>query len=182
MAEQQKFTVKVSKKYDKETRIAIGLEIIDSILARTAKGKDKKNKDFAGYSKSYTSSFDFKLAGKGKKPNLNLSGEMMNSVTLLETDEGEITIGIPDDDEFNNSKAEGNIKGTYGGAPKRGKKRDFMGIPRGDLNAIKSQFSIKTKKDRESTSNKVFKALLANEASQEIAGNFLNVEELSGEL
>ena len=134
MAEQQKFTVKVSNKYDEQTRVAIGLEIIDLILERTGKGLDKNNKAFAGYSKSYTSSFDFKLAGKNKnKVNLNLSGEMLNAITLLDQKKGEITIGIPKDDDFNNSKAQGNIEGTYGGAPKRGKKRDFMGISRCDL-------------------------------------------------
>jgi len=182
VAEQQKFTVKVSKKYDEETRIAIGLDIIDRILERTAKGNDKNNKPFAAYSSSYKGSFDYKLAGKGGKPNLFLSGEMLNSVTLLETNEGEITIGIPEDDDFNNSKAEGNIKGTYGGSPKRGKKRDFMGISRSDLSSIKGEYNIQNKKERDKTANKVFKALLANEASKEIASNFLDVEDLSSEL
>lgn len=183
MAEQQKFTVKVSKKYDEATRVAIGLEIIDHILNRTSKGLDKNNKAFAGYSKSYTKSFDFKLAGKSKnKVNLDLSGEMMNAMTLLDTSDGEITIGIPDDDDFNNAKAEGNIKGTYGGSPKRGKKRDFMGIARSDLNDIKSGFKVNNKKNRDSTANKVFKTLLADKAARDIAENFLDTDELSNEL
>lgn len=179
MAEQQKFTVKVSKKFDEATRVAIGLEIIDHILNRTSKGLDKNNKAFAGYSKEYAKSFDFKLAGKSKnKVDLSLSGEMMNAVTLLDTSEGEITIGIPEDDDFNNAKAEGNIKGTYGGSPKRGKKRDFMGISRSDLSDIKSEFKINNKENRDLTANKVFKTLLADKAAREIADNFLDIEEL----
>ena len=64
MATQQKFTFKLSKKYGEAERFAIGQEVIDFIIERSSKGKDKKNRDFKGYSDSYKASFDFKKAGK----------------------------------------------------------------------------------------------------------------------
>ena len=181
MAEQQKFTVKVSKQYNEETRLALGLEIVDFIIERSKAGKDKKNNDFASYSKSYMDSFDFKQSGKSKsKVDLTLSGEMLNAITVLESNEGEITIGIPEDDSFNNAKAEGNIKGTYGGTPKRGKKRDFMGITSKDLAAIKAQYPVKTKADKESSLSKAQNLLISTEASAGVAESFLGKETLDG--
>lgn len=169
MAEQQKFTVKVSKNYSDTERVAIGLDIIDHIIKRSKAGKDKNNKNFPGYSEGYTDSFDFKLAGKGKNVNLTLSGEMLNSIEILETKKGEITIGIPKDDDFNNAKAEGNIKGTYGqSSPIRGKKRDFMGISRKDLSSIKSDYPINNKENRESTANRALDLVTTAAISAEL--------------
>lgn len=171
---QQKFTVKVSNKYDEQTRLAIGLEIIEHIIQRTQDGRDKNNKSLPGYSESYANSLDFKLAGKSKGDvNLTASGEMLNALTILNNKKGEITIGIPKDDDVNNAKAEGNIKGTYGGKPKRGKKRDFMGISRSDLKEITSEFAINNRENRDNTANRVLETLLATEAAQDIANNFL---------
>jgi len=166
---QQKFTVKVAKGLDAETRAAIAVDIIDHIIERTQKGKDKKGKDFKGYSDSYKGSFDFKLAGKGKKVNLTLSGEMLNALTLLDSAPGSLTIGIPADDDFNNAKAEGNIKGTYGqDAPIRGKKRDFMGIQRTELTKIKEKY-------KDGGEEAVFNTLRAAAAAG-IAENILDIE------
>lgn len=165
MAEQQKFTINVSKKYDADERLAIGLEVIDHILKRTAQGKDKNNKDFPGYSDSYIDSLDFSLAGKSPgKVNLNLSGEMLGSIEVLDIGtDGQITIGIPADDSLNNAKAEGNIKGTYGQKKSTGKKRDFLGITRSDLKDITSQFKINNKEEREKTANRVAELLTATQ-------------------
>lgn len=176
---QQKFKVKISKKYNPQERVAIGVEIIDHIIERSKAGKDKKNNDLPSYSKGYVDSFDFKLAGKSKKPNLELSGEMLNSLTVLNHKSGEITVGIPRDDDFNNAKAEGNIKGTYGQKkPIKGKKRDFMGISRSDLGKITEKYPTK----KGDTNLSLVKTLLATEASREIADQFLNVEGLDSEL
>ena len=164
MAEQQKFTVKVSKKYSADERLAIGLEVIDRILERTGRGQDKNNNPFPGYSESYKKSLDFKLAGKSGRVNLELSGEMLNSIEVLDIDkDGEITIGIDAADDFNNAKAEGNIKGSYGGSPSASKARDFMGISRKDLKAITSNFPINNKDNRESTASRVAELLAATQ-------------------
>jgi hypothetical protein len=176
---QQKFTASISTKYSEEERVAIGIEIIDIIISRAEAGKGKDGKDFSGeagkYSKSYLKSFNFKLAGKGKKVNLKLSGEMINSLTVLDTADGEITIGIPKDDKLNNDKAEGNILGTYGQAkPIAGKARDFMGIDAKALKEITDKYP--TKKNE---LNPDLIALLgADKASRELADSFFDIEDL----
>lgn len=167
---QQKFTVRIPDEFDFETRAAIGSDIVELIQRRTAQGKDKNNKNFPGYSEDYTESFDFKLAGKSKGDvNLSLSGEMMNALTLLENTTGSLTIGIPTGDTFNNDKAEGNIKGSYGGSPNPKKARDFMGISQSDLDTILQKYQ------SPSSALDVFTSLRAAAASTEIANSFLTV-------
>ena len=90
---QQKIKIKIPKNYNPQERVALAIEIIEQIQDRTSKGKDKNGDDFAAYSKAYTKSFDFKLAGKSKKVNLELSGEMLNALTLLNHKAGSITVG-----------------------------------------------------------------------------------------
>ena len=177
---QQKFKVTISKDYNPSERVALGVEIIEAIIERSQKGRDKDGKKFPKYSKSYESSFDFKLAGKkkGQTPNLTLSGEMLNALEVLSHRSGEITIGIPKDDEFNNAKAEGNIKGTYGGKP-TGKVRDFMGIKDSDLDKITNRFPTEAGR---SSNNDLLKTLLATEAAREIADNFLDIERLESRI
>ena len=94
------------------------------------------------------------------------------SIEILDNKKGEITIGIPSDDTFNNAKAEGNIKGTYGqSTPIRGKKRDFMGIKRSDLNNIKSEYPIKTKEERQKTQKRALELVALADISTDLIGD-----------
>lgn len=142
---QQKFTIDVPESYDSDTRRSIGIDIIDRIIERTKSGKNKENKDFSGeagkYTDGYKKSFDFKLAGKGSNVNLTLSGEMLNSMEVLETSRGSITIGYRENDP-NNAKAEGNILGSYGRDPNPSKARDFLGITDGEMDQILKKYPI----------------------------------------
>lgn len=146
---QQKFTIDINTKYNKEERQAIAQRIIDHIVKRTVeKNVDKNNRPFPKYSKEYTKSPEFRIAGKSKKVNLTLSGDMLAEMRLLSERSGKITIGYEDGTE-ENSKAEGNVKGTYGQSkPIPGKKRDFLGISNNDLKGeILKDFPLKgTKK------------------------------------
>lgn len=143
MADQQKFVVKVSKKYDNVELRAIGQEVIDYIVKRTQEGKDKNNRDFPGYTEKgvngrkingYVDSLDFRIAGKSKRDvNLTLSGDMLSLLQVLKIEEGKIVIGYKSGDKIN-GRVEGNVLGTYGqSSPIRGKKRDFLGIKTSDL-------------------------------------------------
>jgi hypothetical protein len=168
---QQKFKVKIPKEYNPSERLALATEIIDHIIERTKSGKDKRDKDFKGeYSDSYAKSLEFKLGRKSKENiNLTLSGEMLNALTLLNHSSGELTIGIPKDDEVNNAKAEGNIKGTYGQKkPIKGKKRDFMGISKTALDDITEKYP--TEKGR-STNSDLLKLLAASELADSFLGD-----------
>ena len=157
---QQKTTIKVNPKYTKEQRDAIAQEIIDYMIDRTLQSKDKNNREFKPYSSEYKKSLDFKNAGKTKKVNLTLSGDMLASMELLHNRKGAITIGYKKGSE-ENDKAQGNRTGQYGSTrktkidPKSGKRvsrsykpRDFLGISRRDLNnKVLNKFPLRKKEE-----------------------------------
>lgn len=176
---QQKFTVSIPKGYSSDERRSIGLDIVDRIIERTKSGKDKNNEDFSGaaakYSDSYKKSFDFKLAGKGSNVNLTLSGEMLNALEVLETSDGEITIGYRANDKFNNDKAEGNILGSYGRDPNPSKARDFLGITGGEVETILKKYPISG--DGLSAAE-VGALLLATRESDRLANQFFGFEDI----
>lgn len=158
----QRTRIKVRKDLDKLQRQAVGLEIIEHIKKRTAKGLDKSGNPWKGkagtYSKSYANSLDFKIAGKSKgKVNLELSSEMMNSIKVLSHEKGSILIGYDKGDKQLNAKVEGNRKGTYGQSkPIRGKQRDFLGIEKYKLTEIQNQYDYKLD-DREKIRDRINK-------------------------
>lgn len=107
--------------------------IIERIVSRTDQGKDKDGRRFPGYSKSYKESLDFKVAGKSSKVDLQLSGDMLAALSVLDKTSRSVTIGFENGSE-ENAKADGNIRGTYGQSkPIPGKARDFLGISEREL-------------------------------------------------
>lgn len=144
----QKFKVKINPKYKPRERKAIAQEVIDFIVKRTQSGKDKNNNAFKPYSKSYTESLDFKIAGKSKdKVNLTLSGDMLASIKLLKDSKGELTIGFDRSDKDNNDKATGHMTGKYGNSSKI-KKRVFLGIKEDDKKKILKNYPLKNDEKR----------------------------------
>lgn len=111
--------------------------IIERIVNRTDQGKDKNNRTFKEYSDSYKESLDFKIAGKKGKPvNLQLSGDMLAALSVLDKTSRSVTIGFERGSE-ENAKADGNIRGTYGKpTPDPKKARDFLGITIKELTDI----------------------------------------------
>jgi len=102
--------------------------VIEHIYDRTNSGKDVNGRQFKPYSKGYEESLAGKIGNKkGATPNLQLSGDMLAAMTLLEQQKGKIVIGWADQDE--RGKAEGNILGSYGQPdPNPKKARPFFGI------------------------------------------------------
>ena len=110
--------------------------IIERIVNRTDQGKDKDGRRFPGYSKSYKESLDFKVAGKSSKVDLQLSGDMLAALSVLDKTSRSVTIGFENGSE-ENAKADGNIRGTYGNpSPNPKKARDFLGITIKELTDI----------------------------------------------
>jgi hypothetical protein len=143
-ARHQKITIKISKNYNPSARLALAQEIIDAIIERTRKENvDKDGNAFPKYTKSYINSPEFKAAGKSKRRvDLSLSGDMLAELKLLNHVPGELTIGFEKGSQ-ENAKADGNIRGTYG--KERGnssKARNFLGISRQDLAAIRDKFPL----------------------------------------
>lgn len=132
----QRFKVEIPEDLKPRQRKELGDLIIEHIFERTNKGLDKNGQRFPGYSKTYKESLDFKIAGKGSRVNLQLSGDMLAAIELLNHKKGELLIGFENGSE-ENAKAEGNILGTYGQkTPIPGKKRDFLGIEKAKLREL----------------------------------------------
>lgn len=101
----------------------IAMQMIDLIIDRTLSGKDKKGKDFKGYSDSYKKSLIFKIyKGRKSKPDLKLTGNMQGAIDIVKISGDKIEIGFNDQTE--ELKAEGHIKGANA-LPIR----DFWGLP-----------------------------------------------------
>lgn len=125
---QQKVKIEIPSDLPPAAREELADLVIEHIIDRTNRGIDKNGSKFPGYSKDYVKSLDFKIAGKSKgKVNLQLSGDMLAALDLLNHKKGAIVIGYEKGTE-ENDRAEGNILGSYGRSPDPNKARDFLGI------------------------------------------------------
>lgn len=106
-----------------------GSKVVDRIVERTLDNKDKNGKTLGVYSKSYKESLVFQIYNKSNPVNLQLTGEMLSS---LESVSSRYSITIQLADEENKAKAHGHINGLMGKA----RKRDFLGLPSGEEQAI----------------------------------------------
>lgn len=112
----------------------MGRAIIKKIQLRTLEGKDLDGKRFAPYSKSYSQSLDFKLAGKSPKAvDLRFTHEMMQGMTVLHSEVGSVTIGFISD--------AANKKAEWAQADDNGPARKFFGITPTELQAIVAQYA-----------------------------------------
>jgi len=159
--------------YQPHEREAIALEVIDKIVKRAKSGVDKNGRSFAGYSEAYKKSLNFKIAGKTAKVDLTLSGDMLDSLEIIENyGNGKVKIGYaPGNSE--GGKAEGNILGTYGNPSPIGPKRDFLGLPKNEIDAILSKYPPDTKK----AETRALKRLLKEGESERLSGR-IDVEDL----
>lgn len=135
-AKWRKVRIKIPDDLSAKDREGLAFDVLEFIRNRTEKGKDKNNRSFKKYSTAYTESLDFSIAGKSKKPNLKLSGDMLDDMDLLSHKKGSILIGYENGSE-NNAKADGNITGSYGRPSGNSKHaRDFLGITKKDLKKV----------------------------------------------
>lgn len=146
-----KTKISLPSNYTADERRAIADDLIDHIRERSKEGKGPGDRPWSGaagkYSKSYKQSFEFKGKKDKSKVTLELFGDMLSSIELISNRPGEIEIGIKKSDE-DYSKAEGNIRGTYGSkAPIKGKARPFMDIADDELRKLLRPY--RQKKDRE---------------------------------
>lgn len=121
---------------------AIGQAIIDKMVEKSNNLVDWQGKRFISpYSDSYEKSAAFKAAGKSKNQvNLELSGEMLDSIDILELNSSKIKIGINNETA---PRAMGHTTGFAGHPtiPNGKYKRDFMGISKKEVEEIAGQFS-----------------------------------------
>lgn len=136
----KKATLKVSEKFnlnelfgtefpdDRRLRLKVGNEIVQAIKQNTQSGLDKKGRSFKKYSDSYKKSFPFKVFGKSGSVDLTLTGDMLDTMEVIEDDSESVTVGWQDEQQ--KLKAENHIHGVT--LPKR----DFLGLPDAILNKI----------------------------------------------
>ena len=111
---------------------ALGRELVQTVLKRTAAGKDKNGQPFHPYSAEYIRSDDFGLTGKSaSNVNLRLSGDMLADLSVLSARDGRIVIGF--DSEEQRAKAHGHQTGKEGSGDLP--VRDFLGISEQELAA-----------------------------------------------
>lgn len=124
----------------------IGQLLIDRMLERTESGKSIQGRSFKGYSKSYKESASFEKYGKSSTVNLDLKGDMLTDVDIKNVKANSLDIAITD--KLQKLKSFNHITGDT--LPKR----DFFGVSKGDINAVKKELSGELKaikkEDRES--------------------------------
>lgn len=123
------------KKISTKVTEVIASDIIDFIIERTKSGKGMDGERFPGYSSEYKKSLEFKIAGKTNKVDLTLSGEMLDSLEIIEAKSGKIKIGYSKSNDMS-GRAEGNILGSYGGKPNASKARNFLELSPKELSRI----------------------------------------------
>lgn len=121
--------------------------MVDFIVERTKEGKGRDGKPFPGYSESYKRSLDFKIAGKGSTVDLTLTGEMLDTLKVLDAKKGKIVIGFEADDPVND-RAEGNILGSYGGDPNPKKARNFLDVSDKEVANILANYPLDNIRER----------------------------------
>lgn len=142
MAFKPYFDLKISKRYSENERAAIAAEVLDYIVERTEKGKDKDGDRFPKYTKQYS-----ELKGQGNV-DLRLSGEMLESIALLANEKGKIRLGYGSGSSVA-GKVEGNCVGSYGNNPNPAKARNFLGIEDAALEKILKKYPLQDKEQRQ---------------------------------
>jgi hypothetical protein len=136
---QQKILIPIPEDLKPRERQLFAEEIIETIKVRSESGygvrEDGTKYRFPAYSKSYTQSLDFKVAGKSAgSVDLTLSGDMLASISLLDHGRGYVVVGFSRGSE-ENDRAEGNQLGSYGGEPNPKKARRFLGATTREVEA-----------------------------------------------
>ena len=122
---------RLKKKMARNNLPLIGNEIVTSIILRTQKGKDVKNRKFKGYTKEYKATKKEKYGAS--VVNLTAGGKMLNDISWKKLPNG---IRIYFKSSQQNKKAHGNqIKN----------KRKFFGIDPIQLQKIKQKLTILSK-------------------------------------
>jgi len=131
-----KTEILLPKDYDAEDAQTVAEEILNFIVERTKKGYGSDGEKFPGYSPSYKASDAFKLGGKSSTVDLTLSGEMLDSLEVLEAKRGKIVFGFAKDSDMN-GRADGNCRGSYGTSKDDpSKARNFMELSGKELAKI----------------------------------------------
>jgi hypothetical protein len=131
-----KQVIDLENDFDEATALAIGQEFIDIIKERTDNNKSVHGTNLKAYDEDYVKSEEFRAFNKSKSDvNMELTGEMLASMDVLETDGRTVTIGFTTDED--NAKAHGHMTGFNG---KSDAKREFFGINNSEKDSVLSRY------------------------------------------
>jgi len=134
---------------DESLRVVVGDEMVNIITQRTLSGRGVESGRvvrFPPYTKKYAA-----LVGKSvNQVDLEISGEMLNSIEVIETTSKYIDIGILGNQA---PKAHGHMTGfaPYGGSKGPGPRRSFLGLTKADLQKIKTKYKSDVEKIKKVT-------------------------------
>lgn len=120
-------------------REAIGIALRNRMQERAEQGlgvnaSGTRSKKFPDYNPEYE---ERKRKSGRSTANVNLifDGDMMAALNVISDRPGSVLIGFENGSE-ENAKAEGNITGSYGRSPNPSKARNFLGLPKAEINRI----------------------------------------------
>lgn len=133
-------------------REEIGLALVETIKERLDKGEFLNPSATKTYSEQYKDSTEYIVADKDNRANLQLSGEMLSNLQVIESESGNIkigyTVGVNQKKAFNHH--------TGDTVPKR----EFMGFKDSELKKITREFRGRAS-NGESSSNNPLRDFLA---------------------
>lgn len=151
--------------------LAFGQAAIDIMLERTASGVDKNGNAFARYSDSYKDSLEFKAFGKSNQVNMNLEGNMLSDLDILDFNGNDLKIGFKDTVE-NNKAYNHNTGDTL-------PKREFFGLTNDEIEALKLSFQSQVDDAVSSASPQQLLNLLGASGTASTAANQAILNELN---
>jgi hypothetical protein len=86
-----------SRALDQDVRETFFQLALERLLERTASGRDIENKIFPAYSEQYKNSLAFAAFGKGNTPNLELTGDMLTSIQIIDQTPTKMVVGVSSD-------------------------------------------------------------------------------------
>lgn len=134
---------------DESLREVVGDDIIEIITSRTTSGRGVEGGRvvrFPPYTKKYAA-----LVGKSvNQVDLEISGDLLNSIEIIESTSKFIDVGILGDQA---PKAHGHMTGfaPYGASKGPGPRRSFLGLTKADLQKIKTKYKSDVEKIKKVT-------------------------------
>ncbi len=123
---------------DKMTREVFFQAAFDVMLERLEQGRDVNGKLMSKYSKEYKESDAYNVFGKDGTVNMQLRGDMINSLAEKKSSKNKMVIGFVGDEQ--NAKAYAHMTGYKGHPTIRGvKPREFFGWTDKELKAIANE-------------------------------------------
>jgi hypothetical protein len=144
---------------DQAVRETLFQVLFDQMIDRLSTGRGVDNKIMPKYSDAYKNSLAYKAFGKDGTVNLELTGDMINSVNIQKQNSSKMTIGFTGDVE--NAKAFAHMTGFEGHPTLDGKvkRRNFFGWTDKEIEAAAEELRPSINEDQVLSDNQILALL-----------------------